>query len=306
MVDDGKDWFMSVKPRATYDGMEVTEGIKVRVIRSGGVDVSPDVHLTATGLNNGAKYFHNNSGDADSFTVSCLFNADEIMKTTRTFEGNSWGYVIDGDDGAYIDQVIDKGKYYVFAKDVRVIDLLDYYIKNAEPFFVVTRAVGIPENQLWLVTENKSRKQHFESGWVEWSLTFTRYLEYNYASFKNTNKAVTKALKKYKKNKAKKAKAKQVKAKNKTTTKSTLKKKCKPSNLKFSKTKKYSKCVEYMQKILYKGGHFKPNKKSQIDGWYGQTTKDALKRFQEKHKKKYKLKTNGNVDKNTFKALCEA
>jgi hypothetical protein len=59
-----------------------------------------------------------------------------------------------------------------------------------------------------------------------------------------------------------------------------------------------------MQKLLYKKGFLKGKKKDVCDGWFGKDTVTALKNFQKKYKKKFKLKTNGKVDKNTFKALC--
>ena len=40
-----------------------------------------------------------------------------------------------------------------------------------------------------------------------------------------------------------------------------------------------------------------------IDGWYGSMTVSAVKKFQKKYAKKYKLKKTGKVDKATFKAL---
>ena len=55
-----------------------------------------------------------------------------------------------------------------------------------------------------------------------------------------------------------------------------------------------------MQNILYSKGCLK---KKNIDGWYGKTTKSAVKKFQKKYAKKYKLKKTGKVDKATFKAL---
>ena len=106
---------------------------------------------------------------------------------------------------------------------------------------------------------------------------------------------------KQKKYDAKKAKAKST-AKTKLTAQTNLKKKCKASNLKYSKEKKVVTCVKYMQQILNKLGIYN-TKKYKIDGWYGNATKTAVKSFQKKYHTKYKLKQTGNVDNATFKAL---
>lgn len=275
--------FMSLCPRSKdYTGYNVT-GIPVKVIQSDGVEITPHIKFSEVELDNGAKYFHNNSGKADKFSITCLLNDDEqltLLKKGETEESPT------------------------NTQKVKVTDLLDYFIRQGEPFYVTTRARGISSTNLWRVTENNSRKQHYDDGYIEWSLTFTRYVSFSSAYFKNTNKGVTSALKKYqnKKKKQKKKTAKK-KAKSKTSVKSQFKKKCKASNLKYSSKKKVVNCVKLMQKILYKKGCYKVNKKSQIDGWYGKQTKDAVKQFQKRYAKKYKLKQTGNVDKNTFKAL---
>ena len=53
-----------------------------------------------------------------------------------------------------------------------------------------------------------------------------------------------------------------------------------------------------MQEILYKEGFLT---KKQIDGWFGPKTKNALKKYQKKHK----LKQTGTVNTATFKKLCK-
>jgi hypothetical protein len=177
--------------------------------------------------------------------------------------------------------------------------MLDYFIRNAMPFYVTTRAVGINEKDLYLITENKSRTQDNDYGYVVWDLTFTKYSEIKNTKFVNTSTVVKNAINKYNTKKKQKSKAKL-----KTTARYKLQHKCKASQLKYSKTKKVVTCVKYMQQILYNKKFLK--KKTDIDGWYGKTTKEALSKFQKKYKTKYKCRTDGNVDKNTFKALYSA
>ena len=179
---------------------------------------------------------------------------------------------------------------------------MDYYIRNAEKFYITTEAIGINSNDLWLCTENKNRKQ-VKPGFVEWSLTFTKWVPVSYATFKNTNNNITQALKNYEKQKAKKnaknTAKKTTTAKSKTVSTSKLSK-CKYTTLKYSKTKKKVTCVIYLQEVLKKKGYYT----GALDGWYYTLTKNAVKKFQKNNKKKYSLKVNGNVDKATFNALC--
>ena len=290
--------FMTICPRSkSYTGCNLT-GIPLKVIHDDGVEVSPHISFSEFELEKGVKGFHNNSGKSDSFSITVIINENDTIMVTKEF--TDWTgqeellQVLRG-QSAYdtiLSTEVTPSVYTQLGKHIKVIDALDYFIRKGEPFYITTRAVGIKSNELWMVTEQKSRKQKYDDGYIELDLTFTKYVSYKYASFKNTNKSVANAIKKYK-NKSK--------AKQKTTAKYKLKKKCKPSQLKYSKKKKKVTCVKYMQKILYKKGFIK--KKKQIDGWFGDTTRDALKKFQKKYKKKYKLKVNGKVDKNTFKAL---
>lgn len=286
--------FMTICPRNQKYADSMVKGIPLKVILADGIDISPHIKFTEAELDNGAKYFHNNSGSSDSFKVTVIIDTTETVSVESLLGYSTW------DGEKYTDPV-----YMDIGKTKDLVTVLDYFIRKGEPFYVTTRATGIKPKELWLVTENKSRKQKYDDKYVEWDLTFSKVVSYSYATYKNTNKAVTKAMKKYEKKKAKTtAKAKKETAKKKTTKKSKFEKNCKASKLKYSKKKKVVDCVKLMQNILYKKGCFKTNKKSQIDGWYGDVTKDAVKRFQKKYAKKYKLKKTGNIDKATFKALC--
>lgn len=239
-----------------------------------GVEVTPSISFNITDVDGGLKHFKNNSGQNDSFTIKVLLNRNEVFD----------GFI--------------KGTETV-GKELKVIDALDYYIRKAEPFYINTRAIGINKNDLYLVTENNSRQQLYDDNIVIWELTFTKYVSLPQITFKNTNTAIKQAIKTYNKEKAKK----KASAKKKTTTRQKFKTKCKPSKLKYSKNKKIVTCVKYMQLLLWKKGFLK---KSQVDGWFGKVTVNAVKKFQKKYKKKYKLKVNGKVDNNTFKALYSA
>lgn len=190
-----------------------------------------------------------------------------------------------------IDVIINKKDK--FGKSL-VIDKLHQWITTMTPLYVVTEAIDV-KNGRYIISKNSNRKQSYRDNTI-WTLEFIEFKGINITKFKNNNKYVNKAKKNYAKAK-KNARSKNKKAKANNTNKNKLKK-CKVKNLKYGLKK--SKCVKYMQKVLYKKGYLT---KKQVDGWFGPVTKTALKKFQKKYKKKYKLKANGKVDKATLKAL---
>lgn len=193
-----------------------------------------------------------------------------------------------------------------------VVNILDKWYREGTVVKVVTDAIRI-KNGKYIITNNSNRKQTYENS-VIWSLEFTEYISVLVGEWQNNNSKIMDAVK----NKIKKASAK-----NTSTTCSKLKK-CKLSSLTYSKKKKTVTCVKYLQQRLYKKGYLT---KSQVDGWFGDKTKAAVKKFQQKYNKKpvktitiknsvgvikndkkmlnVKLPTNGKVDKATRDALCE-
>ena len=238
---------------------EISKGstpISLKVVQGNGVDVTPDLNITVNNLNGGNKHFLNNGYGGISFKIDVIINKNDKF-------GNS-----------------------------SVTDKLHEWITTMTPLYVVTEAIDI-KNGRYIISKNSNRKQSYKDNTV-WTLEFIEFKGTNITKFKNNNKYVNKAKKKYEKAK-KKAKNKNAKSNN--TNKKKLKK-CKLANLKYGLKK--SNCVKYMQKVLYKKGYLK---KKQVDGWFGPVTKTALKKFQKKYKKKYKLKVNGKVDKATLKEL---
>ena len=118
--------------------------------------------------------------------------------------------------------------------------------------------------------------------------------------FKNDNKYVAAAKKTYEKNKKKNAQATKNKAKQSSSLNNKLGK-CDLKNLKYSKTKTVTECTKTLQKYLNK----KLGTNLSVDGWYGGETQKAVKKFQEKYKKKYKLTVNGKMDKATLNAMTK-
>lgn len=294
--------FLTICPRSKeYLGSNIS-GIPLKVIRDDGVEYNPHIKFTQEEMSNGMIMNINNSGKSDSFTVSVLINYSDKVRLAKKIAWGDGTTIVErtGDWKVVHAERIDGEIWEFIEKDVSVVSMLDYFIRKAEPFYVVSRINGVGKNSLWNITANKSRIQKYDDKYSIWELTFTKYLTYTYPTFKNTATGVTKALKNYE-NKKKKNAQKKAKAKTKTTSKYRLQHECKASNLKYSSKKKVVTCVKLMQWILY---HKKCLKnKSDIDGWYGKVTKEAVKKFQKKYKTKYNLKETGNVDNATFKAM---
>ena len=175
----------------------------------------------------------------------------------------------------------------------RVLDLLDSYMRDMTPLMLYSEAIDIParESDYYIITDNGSRKQTLDH-YTKWELEFMTYNPATVYKFKNNNKGVKKAIKK-----------------SKLHTYQAKLAKCDYKKLKPTKSKKPSKAVKVLEKVLYTKGYLK--KKKKVDGVFDKQTKNAIKKFQKdynkKHKKdkklKKKLKTNGKIDKATFKAL---
>ena len=298
--------FFRICPREPTYNQHIFEDIDLKVIQKDGITVNPDFDVNITDLNKGYKHFKTYSGKGTSFKISVIIGKNETLQ----------GYKVTGTGSREIKEVINEvdveinGEMMHFEEtgvtgielfttydyyNAKLTTLLNWFMRSGIPFMVYSDIIGINTSVPYLITENKTRKQEYYDYSV-WDLTFTRWDEVNYSSFKKTNKGVTKAIKKWKAKKQAKAKAK---AKAKTTAKNNLAK-CKWKTLVYSKKQKTVKCVKYLQTVLY---HNKLLKKSQIDGWYGKVTKKAVKKFQSKYAKKYNLKKNGKIDKATFNVL---
>lgn len=302
--------FLSVCPRSKKYLTYTVSAISLKVVQNNGVEVNPDVNITVNELNNGYKQFVNNSGDSDTFKVNVIIKHDECI-TGEIHERIKYdAYEIDSNsvinmtgvdlsELEYLDMEKDaEDSLFEDYQDFPVITVLDYWIKNAEPLYVITEAIGVP-NGYYIIKENGSRKQSYRD-YTVWTLEFMKYKQLKLSTFKSTTKGITKAIKKLNSKKTKATAKAKAKTKQATGYKTQLKK-CNYKVLKYSKKKKTVKCVKIMQQLLYHYGCL--DKKSYIDGWYGKVTVEAVKKFQKKYKAKYKLKVNGKVGKSTWKAL---
>ena len=235
-----------------------------------------------------------------SLSITDLNNSNGTL--FKQFFNNGYGGIT-----FTVEIILDENDLY---NNEKVLVVLDRIYRNTEIVSIVTEAVDVPDEK-YVISKNPTRTQT-RKGSTNWELEFTTYNPLNIHKFKNDNTNVKNAIKK-----AKTAKTKSTKS---NSTVYTKLKKCKRSTLVYSKMKKTVTCVKYMQTILYKKGFLT---KSQVDGWFGLKTKDAVKKFQQKFNKthqkavtvkgsvivpktkdlNYKLPTNGKVDATTFKAL---
>lgn len=162
-------------------------------------------------------------------------------------------------------------------KNLTKLEAMDYIIRNKVIVLVTTEALDVPPGD-YLITSNPSRTQTYKDDTV-WELEFHSYAPLNLVKYTNDNTAVLNAINKAKsKNKSKSTKSSSVKYQK--------LKDCGYKNLKYSAKKKVVACVKVLQEVLVKN---KVLTKKQIDGWYGKTTLNAVKKYQQNYNKKYKV-----------------
>ena len=325
-----KEPFMSIIPRDGMYSSYMIGGIPLRVIMKDGVKFDPDIKISATKLSGQKSLYRNDCGPNFTFQVTTLLNIHDDIVATKDVDYksmfNQYSYQNRIDWFDLIDDLWDNpnasfGKEYY--NKLNLMTVLDAIIRSGSPVYVYTRAIDINCLHLYQITEQKERKQthdivnmtdangvEYESGYVQWDLTFTRITPYTPSVFKNTNsvvkKAVAKSQTKNVQKKVEKTVAKTAAALTTAVTKTANKdklKKCDPKKIYYSKNRRVTDCTKYMQEILHTKGFLKGNKSTVVDGWYGDQTLEAVKKFKKKWAKKYNLQVNGTIGDKTIKAL---
>lgn len=254
--------------------------LKLRVIQGDSVEVTPSENVKVTELKKGNdnklyKHFLNTGDGGITFKIKIIIGRNDRW-SIRLFDKNG-------------KTVLDKPL---------VTTILKKFYNEMTVLQITTDFIDVPSEN-YIITKNPSRTQSFQD-YTIWELEFTTYRAINTVKYANNNSAVQNAIAKAKKQNAKKTTTK------KTTKSSSSKNKklasCKLSQMKYSKKKKVVTCNKYMQEVLYKKGFLT---KKQVDGWYGDKTVAAVKKFQKKYKKTYNLKVTGKMDKNTLNAMCK-
>lgn len=268
-----RDWVNNYTGAISYP-------LKLRVIQGDSVEVTPSENVKVTELKKGNdnKLYHHflNTGDGGiTFKIKIIIGRNDKW-SIRLFDKNG-------------KTVLDKPL---------VTTILKKFYNEMTVLQITTDFIDVPSEN-YIITKNPSRTQSFQD-YTIWELEFTTYRAINTVKYANNNSAVQNAIAKAKKQNAKKTTTK------KTTKSSSSKNKklasCKLSQMKYSKKKKVVTCNKYMQEVLYKKGFLT---KKQVDGWYGDKTVAAVKKFQKKYKKTYNLKVTGKMDKNTLNAMCK-
>ena len=252
--------------------------LPLRVIRSKGVNVEPDFDIKVTDLNTNKsnvkyKQFTNTGNGGISFKV------DVIIK-----KSDAWGYGI-------------KSNADYLGKDKQYTDKawktwwLNYWFTHMRPLYVVSNAIDVP-NGVYLITKNNKREQTLDR-YTVWTLEFTTFNPLTLHTW-DVAKSVSDALNP----------KKTTTTTTTSTTKATELSKCTASNIVYSKTEKKTDCNKLMQEKLYKLGFLRQD---QVDGWYGDVTMEAVKKFQKWYNKKgHNLLVDGICGAVTLKALISS
>ena len=257
------------------------------------IDGKPDFKTTITNLKKGYRHFHIESGKANSFTVNVIIHKGDKIKGHSHREVAKKNITNVNVSKSNLENLTTKGNKVTLDhyQNFTVRALLNYYMRKGVPFYVKSGILGVNKSDLYLITANPSRKQEFLD-YVVWELTFTKYDKVKYAKFSKTTKGIKSALSKGKKKKQGKS------AKTKEREKL---RKCKRSVLVYSKKKKVVPCVKILQTILYLDGCLTPT--SQIDGWYGKKTFEAVKKYQKKYAQMFGLKQTGTMNQRTYDVM---
>ena len=300
------DDFFTIYPRGKKYGGYGLSPIPLEIVHEG-VETKPDINITVQELNNGAFTVLNNTNTKTkrlSFTVKVIIHKDyTIGGNVNRFKGKDSHWIMNNMSLKELDAYFkEHSTGYVktsmtLHKSIKVIEMLDYWIRNGTHLMVVSKLIDVPD-AYYIITDNKKRTQDYWD-YTIWELTFTKKVIAKWSKYKNNNAGVKQALKAWEKSK-KKNKEKADTVADLTTSRKNLAK-CDNTKIVYSKEKKTSKCAKYMQQVLY---HKKFLKKDQIDGWYGKVTKNAVKEYQTKYKEAYNLpKPTGNLNKPTFNLM---
>ena len=291
--------FFNIVPRdKEYLGYTINS-IPLTVIQDDEIEVKPNINIKTNELNDGYVQFYDTGSRGEVFNISIIMHKNDTIDGVKGETNITQYWKYNKENNKPFTPVSVKKAY---TGKVKLIDLLDYIIRGMIPVMIVTDAIDIPNNQLYYITENGSRKQSHRE-YTKWELTFQTYDPLKLVKYKNNNSNVLNAIKRAKAAHKKATHKKATSKKTNTSVSTTNRKfsKCALSVLKYSKTKKVVTCVKYMQKLLKKRGFYS----GKVDGWYGPLTVNAVKKFQKKYKTKYGLKVTGKVDTKTKKGISK-
>lgn len=264
-------WWLFYQARYINDTLDkINHGIPLHILRSKGIEVSPDFDLKVTDLNKGdynhkAKMFHDTGDGGIDFKVDVIIGNNE-----------TWGISVNSPD-ASVNQWYYNYKGVKYPNKDYITSWLNWFYLNKRPVNIVTDAIDI-NNGTYIITSN-TRKQTLDN-YTVWSLEFTTYEEYTTYIWVNSPQSLVNTELSY----------------------------CTMDNFRYRPTRtETTKCARWLQERLYQLGFLKTplHITSGRSGWYDDDTLNAVKRFQEKFGRYYNLKATGMMDEATLKALSQ-
>lgn len=231
----------------------MNSGLALKVVQENGVEVTPNFNVKTTELRDGYKNFKANNDDTINFKIDVIIRYNE-----------TWGYGHAGKD--YPPWTFDGEAFY--SQRWYVTKWLEYWMKNMRPLYVVSDAIDVP-NGTYLLTENSSRTQNFRE-YTVWTLEFTTCKDFRIWRWDNDNSAVRATIDSLVNPKQEEMNIGQIMA-----TWNAILGTC--TDIVYSKTQNYTDCNKLMQYKLYFMGYLRED---QVDGWYGNVTMEAVKKFQ--------------------------
>ena len=288
------DNFMEIVPVGLFEGLynlngngivTIGHGLPLKVLTSTGVGVERDFEINVTDLNSDSadvkfKHFHTNGDGGLTFKVDVAVNPSEM-----------WGYT--EEDSVFIYNGVE---YPTFTN---VDKWLDWFYVNMVPLYVVSDAVDVP-NGVYLITKNKSRQQSYR-GFSIWGLelsTFNPITLYKWKTAVKLEEAIDEVLN------PKPAATTTNTTANSTSSLNQRVKNC-VGKTTYSTTRNNTECNKVLQEKLNQLGLANLI----VDGWYGPSTMEAVKKFQRKynttHAAPHQLLVDGLAGSVTMSKLAE-
>ena len=186
--------FFNIVPRdKEYLGYTINS-IPLTVIQDDEIEVKPNINIKTNELNDGYVQFYDSGSRGEVFNISIIMHKNDTIDGVKGETNITPYWKYNKENTKPFTAVSVKQAH---TGKVKLIDLLDYIIRGMIPVMIVTDAIDIPNNQLYYITENDSRKQSHRE-YTKWELTFQTYDPLKLIKYKNNNSNVLNAIKRAK------------------------------------------------------------------------------------------------------------
>ena len=184
--------FFNIVPRdKEYLGYTINS-IPLTVIQDDEIEVKPNINIKTNELNDGYVQFYDTGSRGEVFKISIIMHKNDTIDGVKGETNITPYWKYNKENNKPFTPVNSVKKEYT--GKVKLIDLLDYIIRGMIPVMIVTDAIDIPNNQLYYITENGSRKQSHRE-YTKWELTFQTYDPLKLVKYTNNNINVLNAIK---------------------------------------------------------------------------------------------------------------